>query len=65
MNSQPPMVYVEEKLKWQYKQLVRRLKEEGTPTEKELNNLGAGGWELVGTFADSSVAYFFFKRLAK
>lgn len=61
---QPPMVYVNEELAWRYKRLARDLKLEEAPTESELDALGAEGWELVGIFADASVAYFYFKRLA-
>lgn len=49
---------------WRYKRLARDLRREEAPTESELDALGADGWELVGSFADASVAYFYFKRLA-
>jgi hypothetical protein len=59
------MVYVEEPIRWQYKQVTRRLEKEKLPTEEELNKLGEQGWELSGIFANQSVVYFYFKRPAK
>jgi hypothetical protein len=61
----PPIVYVKEKPVWEYKQLVRNLAQEKTPTEDELNALGADGWELVGIFTATPFVYFYFKRLAE
>ena len=58
----PPMVYVEKKLKWEYKQIVRNLKKEKTLDEAELNALGAEGWELSGIAQHSTNIYFYFKR---
>ncbi|PYS56273.1 MAG: hypothetical protein DMG13_00310 [Acidobacteria bacterium] len=59
----PPIVYVNEKIVWQYKQLVRNLSKESAPAEEELNSLGKQGWELVGIVNDSPLAYFYFKRM--
>jgi hypothetical protein len=59
-----PIVYVDENLAWEYKQLVRNLAKEKAPSEDELNALGADGWELAGIFTDSPFVYFYFKRLA-
>lgn len=64
MGLEPPMVYVEEELRWEYKQLARTVERDEMPTEEELNELGKHGWELVGTVTLSSVAYFYFKRPA-
>jgi hypothetical protein len=61
---QPPIVYVDEEVVWEYKQLVRNLAKENAPTEEDLNKLGAEGWELAGVFSDSPFVYFYFKRLA-
>jgi hypothetical protein len=61
---QPPMVYVTTATKWEYKQLARNLAQGAAPTEEELNDLGADGWELTGVLADSPMVYFYFKRLA-
>lgn len=58
----PPMVYVKESLKWEYKQVVRNLEKENPPDEAELNALGAEGWELSGIAQQPPFAYFYFKR---
>ena len=58
-----PMVYVNEKVVWQYKQVVRNLSRENAPAEEELNKLGKEGWELVAIIQDSPMAYFYFKRM--
>ena len=59
----PPMIYVEKRLKWEYKQIVRNLKKEGPPDEAELNQLGEEGWEMSGVAQQAPLAYFYFKRL--
>ena len=59
-----PIVYVKDKPVWQYKEVVRDLIKEKTPTEDELNALGAEGWELAGVFSDAMLVHFYFKRLA-
>jgi hypothetical protein len=64
VSPQVPIVYVKEKPAWTYRQLVRDLANESAPTEKELNMLGADGWELAGVFVRSTALYFYFKRLA-
>jgi hypothetical protein len=61
---QPPIVDVQEQLRWEYKQLVRNVAEAHAPTEEELNTLGAEGWELAGIFTDSPIVYMYFKRSA-
>jgi len=57
------MVYVNETIVWQYKQLVRNLSKENAPADEDLNKLGKEGWELVGIMQDSPLAYFYFKRM--
>jgi hypothetical protein len=59
----PSMVYVKKSLKWEYKQIVRNLNEEGAPQEPELNVLGEEGWELSGVVQQPPLVYFYFKRL--
>jgi hypothetical protein len=59
----PPMVYVEKRLKWEYKQIVRDLKKESPPNEEELNKLGEEGWEMSGVAQQPPLAYYYFKRL--
>lgn len=61
----PPMVYVEKRSKWEYKQIVRNLKKEGPPGEAELNQLGEQGWEMSGVAQQPPLAYFYFKRLSE
>jgi len=56
------MVYVEKRLKWEYKQIVRNLRKESPPDEAELNELGEAGWELSGVAQQPPLAYFYFKR---
>lgn len=62
-SIRPPMVYVQKRLKWEYKQIVRNLKKEGAPDEAELNQLGEAGWEMSGVAQQPPLAYFYFKRL--
>jgi len=59
----PPMIYIEKKLKWEYKQISRNLKKEKTLDEAELNALGEAGWEMSGVAQHPPFAYFYFKRL--
>jgi hypothetical protein len=58
----PPMIYVKESLKWEYKQIVRNLESEQPLDEKELNSLGEEGWEMSGVAQHPPVAYYYFKR---
>ena len=59
----PPMIYVKESLKWEYKQITRNLKKEGPLSEEELNALGAEGWEMSGVAQQPPMTYYYFKRL--
>lgn len=59
----PPMIFVEKRVKWEYKQMVRNLEKESPPDEAELNALGEEGWELSGVAQQPPLAYFYFKRL--
>jgi hypothetical protein len=61
----PPMVYVEKRLTWEYKQIVRNLKKESPPDEAELNKLGEAGWEMSGVAQQPPLVYFYFKRLVE
>jgi hypothetical protein len=65
MNGQPPTVYVREPLRWEYKQLVCRLEEEGAPTSEQLDALGVDGWELTGILSNPPMAYLYSKRTAE
>jgi hypothetical protein len=55
---QPPMVYVYEKQRWEYKVIFQ-----SAVSEEELNALGAEGWELVGLVALPETTQFYFKRV--
>ena len=59
----PPMIFVEKRVKWEYKQMVRNLEKESPPDAAELNALGEEGWELSGVAQQPPLAYFYFKRL--
>ena len=58
----PPMIYVEKRTRWEYKQIIRSLDKESLPDETELNALGEEGWELSGVAQQPPLAYFYFKR---
>jgi hypothetical protein len=64
-QAQSPMVYVYEKQQWEYKVVVKNAAEEEFLSEQELNELGVGGWELVGVAALSGKVQFYFKRVRK
>lgn len=61
----PPMIYVQEPVKWEYKQIVRDLEKENPPDEAELNALGADGWEMSGVAQKLPLTYYYFKRLTE
>jgi hypothetical protein len=56
----PPWVPVEPR--WEYKQVVRDLEDEGVMTESELNALGNEHWELAGVMREDHRAHYYFKR---
>lgn len=58
MTTHVPMVYVRERLSWEYKRLERR----EAPSVEELNALGAEGWELVAVCRVDAHVHFYFKR---
>ena len=59
----PPMIYVKESLKWEYKQITRDLEKESPLSDEELNALGAEGWEMSGVAQQPPLTYYYFKRL--
>jgi hypothetical protein len=61
--TQPPMVYVKDPLKWEYKLVTQDVEKEGPLDEAELNVLGAQGWELASTLAVPPLAHYYFKRI--
>lgn len=58
----PPIIFVEKRLKWEYKQVIRVLENEKPLNEAELNALGEEGWEMTGITHYETSAYFYFKR---
>ncbi|MCI0504771.1 MAG: hypothetical protein L0Z73_01535 [Gammaproteobacteria bacterium] len=63
MTDQQPMVYVDEPLLWEYKHLVKAVRDQSLPAEEELNSLGAQGWELAAAFIVLNEAHFYFMRV--
>src|SRR4051794_28026580 len=60
-----PMIYINEKTTWEYKQITRSLSKEGVLSEDDLNVLGSEGWELTGVVSYAKKATFYFKRAGK
>ena len=58
----PPMIYVDKRLKWEYKQIIRNLEGEKLLDEKELNGVGEEGWEMTGIAQHPPMTYYYFKR---
>lgn len=63
--TQPPMVYVKEPLKWEYKQVTQDVEKEGPLDKAELNKLGGQGWELASTLSVPPLAHYYFKRIVE
>lgn len=59
--SQPPTVFVYEKMIWQYKVITKGV-EEHSLTEDDLNALGKDGWELVAAITHANRTEFYLKR---
>lgn len=59
---QPPMMYVQEQLTWEYKRIDRPLEPEQLLDEAELNALGAEGWQLVASVTAKSVVCTYLQR---
>jgi hypothetical protein len=58
-----PVIYVTEPIRWEYKQLVRELGQEGLLDEEALNRLGEEGWELAAALIHDGQATYIFKRV--
>ena len=58
----PPMIYIEKRLKWEYKQVIRDAESEKPLNETELNALGEDGWEMAGVAQQPPLTYYYFKR---
>jgi len=64
-QPQPPMVYVYDDLKWEYRFIPRNVSHEWRLSGEELSTLGAEGWELAGIASVPSEVHFYFKRPRK
>jgi hypothetical protein len=62
---QSPTVFVYERQCWEYKVITRRISDEPSLAESELNSLGADGWELVDISRLAGELVFTFKRVRK
>ena len=58
----PPMIYIEKRLKWEYKQVIRDAESEKPLNETELNALGEDDWEMAGVAQQPPLTYYYFKR---
>lgn len=59
---EPPLVWVEPR--WEYRDVVRHVAEEGALSEAELNALGAEHWELTGVLPMGEAVHYYLKRVA-
>ena len=57
-----PLIYLGQKMTWQYKTVVRELSAAAALTDADLNQLGAEGWELAGVLTVDRAVHFYFKR---
>ncbi len=58
----PPMIYIERRATWEYKQISRNVESEKPLDESELNELGKDGWEMTGIVQQTSSVHYYFKR---
>lgn len=61
-SPEPPMVYVDKEIVWEYKCIMRNLALGEPPSSADLNHLGQEGWELTTTIVHGDMVYFYFKR---
>jgi hypothetical protein len=59
---QPPLVYVDQDVGWEYHHEARNLEEKGVLEEEALNALGSDGWELVTVLNLGNWLHYYFKR---
>ena len=57
------LIYLPEKRLWQYKIMSYTLPHDVLPSETDLAELGAEGWELATVLPFDGVVHFYFKRL--
>jgi hypothetical protein len=62
---QPPMIYVYERQEWEYQVVIRDAAEKEPLSERELNELGTIGWEIVGVVTLSRKVQCYFKRVRR
>jgi|GEM_PF-2991823 len=58
----PPRIYIEKRMKLEYKQIVRNLEAEKPLDENDLNALGEDGWEMTRIARHPPITYFCIKR---
>lgn len=63
--SHIPMVYVTERVVWEYKQITVDIGDDEAIRQEALDDLGREGWELTAVCPLKLVAYFYFKRLKR
>ncbi len=56
------LIYLPERRNWQYKIASYTLPHDALPSESDLAELGAEGWELVTAVPLDNVVHFYFKR---
>lgn len=61
-GTEPPMIYVAERTRWEYRVLGRPVGQDEQLSEHELNALGAAGWELTGVVSQPEAVRYIFKR---
>jgi len=59
---QPPLVYVDKDVGWEYHHVARNLEEQGVLEGEALNGLGKEGWELVSVLNLGAWLHYYFKR---
>ena len=59
---QPPMMYIQEQLTWEYKRIDRPLALEQLLDEQELNALGGERWQLTTSVTTGQMVSFYLCR---
>lgn len=59
------MIYVYERQEWEYQVVIRDAAEKEPLSERELNELGTIGWEIVGVVTLSRKVQCYFKRVRR
>ena len=61
-DAQMPMVYVHQDPAYEFKLIVRDLREEPAPGAEALNPFGADGWIIAGMFTHDEKLYLYMQR---